>query len=183
MKSVSKKLKLTTLMLATACIGLVLVCPHWREAIGANGYGYGYGYGYIDIKPSSCPNPINTKSRGVLPVAVLGTEELDVTTIDPATVALGRESVDCYVLPLRWSYEDVATPFEGDLCDCHELHGDGYLDLTLKFNNQELVECLALGDVTGETVPLILTGDMKEEFNGTRIEGSDCVWILEKNDK
>lgn len=40
----------------------------------------------IDIKPQSCPNPINVKSRGVLPVAILGTAEFDVTTIDPASI-------------------------------------------------------------------------------------------------
>ena len=34
----------------------------------------------LDIKPGSCPNPISGISRGVLPVAVLGTADLDVTT-------------------------------------------------------------------------------------------------------
>lgn len=28
----------------------------------------------LDIKPQSCPNPLNTKSKGVLPVAVLALE-------------------------------------------------------------------------------------------------------------
>ena len=39
----------------------------------------------VDIKPGSCPNPFNTKSKGVLPVAVLGTKDLDVTTVDWAS--------------------------------------------------------------------------------------------------
>ena len=35
----------------------------------------------FDIKPKSCPNPINTKDKGVLPVAVLGSETFDVTRL------------------------------------------------------------------------------------------------------
>ncbi|MFX0199218.1 MAG: hypothetical protein ACFFCW_24105 [Candidatus Hodarchaeota archaeon] len=133
----------------------------------------------IDIKPESCPNPIKLKSKGVLAVAILSTEDFDVTQIDPASVKLSREGVGVGVAPLRWAYEDVATPFEGELCDCHMLGPDGYLDLTLKFDVPELVEDLELNDVAGETIPLILTGNLKEEFGGTLIDGGDCVWVLE----
>src|SRR4030042_5245628 len=42
----------------------------------------------VDIKPGSCPNPMNVKSRGVLPVAILGTAEFDVTTIVPESIQL-----------------------------------------------------------------------------------------------
>ena len=133
---------------------------------------------YVDIKPSSCPNPLNLKSKGVLPVAVLGTEDFDITTIDPSTIQLSREGFeDIEVTPLRWSYEDVATPFEGELCDCHEEGADGYMDLTLKFDTQELVEALGLSDEAGNTIPLTLTGNLKEEDGGTPIEGEDCILV------
>jgi hypothetical protein len=132
----------------------------------------------VDIKPGSCPNPLNLKSKGVLPVAVLGTEDFDVMTIDPSTIQLTREDVEREVAPIRWSYEDVATPFEGELCDCHDLNGDGILDLTLKFNTPELVETLELSDEAGNTIPLTLTGNLKEEEGGTPIEGEDCIWVL-----
>jgi beta propeller repeat protein len=132
----------------------------------------------IDIKPGSCPNSFNVKNKGVMPVAVLGTMDFDVTTIDPETIKLTREPVDCFVQPIRWSYEDVATPFEGELCDCHDLNGDGYMDLTLKFDTQELVSCLALEEVAGETIPLTLSGNLKEENGGTPITGEDCVRVL-----
>lgn len=66
----------------------------------------------VDIKPGSCPNPINVKSKAVLPVAILGTEFLDVIDVDVAAVSLKG------VAPLRFDYEDVATPFDGELCDC-----------------------------------------------------------------
>lgn len=136
----------------------------------------------IDIKPGSCPNPLNSKRKGVLPVAVLGTEGFDVTTIDPATIRLTREGYDG-VPPLRWSYEDVATPFEGELCECHDLNGDGYLDLTLKFSTQEVIATLGLEGEAGNTIPLLLTGNLKEEFDRTPIEGSDCVRVLSTSEE
>jgi hypothetical protein len=133
---------------------------------------------YVDIKPGSCPNPLNKKSKGVLPVAVLGTEDFDVTAIDPETIELTLEGVEGGVLPLRWNYEDVATPFEGELCDCHELEGDGILDLTLKFDTQDLVGELDLCDFDdGEEIPLTITGYL---YDGREIKGADCIRVLEK---
>jgi hypothetical protein len=42
----------------------------------------------VDVKPTSCPNPLNLTSNGLVPVAILGTADLDVTTIDPASIRL-----------------------------------------------------------------------------------------------
>ena len=139
----------------------------------------------IDIKPGSCPNPFNAKSKEVLPVAVLGTEDFDARTIDPATIQLTREGYEVGVSPLRWSYEDVATPFEGELCECDELGPDGYVDLTLKFDTQEVKDTLDLDDedVAGNTIPLLVTGKLKEDAGGTPIAGSDCVWVLKTGKK
>lgn len=132
----------------------------------------------IDIKPTSCPNPINFKSKGVLPVAILGTGDFDVTTIDPDTVRLEG------VAPLRWKTEDVATPYVGEVtadcpgCECcHEEGLDGHADLTLKFSTQEIVA--ALGYVAnGDCLILQLTGSLKEEFDGTPFMGEDVVKII-----
>jgi uncharacterized repeat protein (TIGR01451 family) len=111
---------------------------------------------FIDIKPGSCPNPLNTKSKGVLPVAILGTEDFDVLEIDPASIRLESSAA-----PIRSSYEDVATPItDGEECDCTEDGPDGYLDLMLKFENQEIVDA--------------------ELFDGTPVESQDCVIISRK---
>jgi len=134
----------------------------------------------IDIKPDSCRNPLNLKSKGVLPVAVLGTQEFDVTTIDPQTILISREGIEEGIAPIRYSYQDVATPFEGELCGCHDLNGDGYLDLTLKFETQELIEQLDLNEVAGETISLTISGNLKEKDGGMPIEGQDCVWVLKQ---
>jgi hypothetical protein len=123
---------------------------------------------YVDIKPGSCPNPLNSKSKGLLPVAICGTPDFDVMDIDPATILLAG------VPPIRFAYEDVATPFMGDLCDCHELNGDGYMDLTLKFKTQDIVAII--GTTTDrEWRTLTLTGNL---IGGELFEGQDCVWIV-----
>ena len=133
---------------------------------------------YVDVKPASWPNPLQLKDKGVLPVAVLGTEEFDVTTIDPETIMLTLEGVAEGVSPLRWSLEDVATPYIGEPCGGHDLEGDGYLDLSLKFKAEEVIETLGLDAFSdGDVVILILTGNLKEEHGGTPIQGQDCIVI------
>ena len=127
---------------------------------------------YVDIKPTSCPNPLNVKSKGVLPVAILGSEDFDVNTIDIASVRLDG------VAPVRSSYEDVAAPLaDSDECECTTEGPDGYLDLTLKFKTQEIVE--AIGEVNhGDVLPMMLTGVLSDE---TPIEGADCIVIRGKH--
>ncbi len=138
---------------------------------------------HVDIKPGSCSNPINVKSKGVLPVAVLGIEDFDVTTIDPSEILLSRDGIEEGVSPLRWSYEDVATPFEGEPEACHERGGDGYMDLTLKFDVPELVGTLALNQLAGETILLQLTGILPDEYAGTPIVGEDAIRLLDRGRK
>jgi hypothetical protein len=122
----------------------------------------------VDIKPGSCPNPLNVRSKGVLPVAVLGTKDFDVKAIDVASIRLAG------IGPDRSSYEDVAAPVS-DTNDCDRITDgpDGFLDLTLKFETQRIVE--AVGDVNdGDQVQLELIGVL---FDETPIEGADCILI------
>jgi len=125
----------------------------------------------FDIKPQSCPNPLNVKSKGKIPVAILGTSEFDVVDIDPTTLLLEG------IAPIRWAIEDVTTPVEGgEQCDCTTDGSDDFDDLILKFNTQELVA--ALGSVNnGDELILTITGNL---LDGTPIEGSDCVIIKAK---
>lgn len=127
----------------------------------------------VDIKPGNCPNPLNIKSRGVLTVAVLGSDDFDVTTIDANSIRLA--GVD----PIRRSYEDVATPVsDGNECECITEGPDGYRDLTLKFKTRDIINELedTLGElIAGEELVLTLTGFLND---GTLIEGADCVLIL-----
>ena len=123
----------------------------------------------VDIKPQSCPNPLNVKNKGVIPVAVLGSAEFDISQIDAATVELEGVSSDGRTL----TPEDVATPFEGELCECHTRAGDGFTDQVFMFDAQAIVA--ALGEVTNnEERELTLTGSL---LDGTPFQGSDCVRI------
>ena len=136
----------------------------------------------LDIKPRSCPNPINVNlfnidppknakvmKGGMLPVAILGAENFNVNDIDVSTVLLEG------VVPIRESYEDVATPAEnGGECECITSGPDGYVDLTLKFKKLEIVAALGIVAV-GDVIPLTITGQLND---GTQFEGVDCVWVV-----
>jgi hypothetical protein len=92
-------------------------------------------------------------------------------------VRIHAEGVEEGVPPLRWAYEDAATPYTGDPGGGHELTGDGYTDLVLHFDTQEVVDTLELCVYDDETVPLIVRGNLHEEHDGTAIEGQDYVWL------
>ena len=109
----------------------------------------------------------------MLAVAVLGSEDFDVNTIDAASIFLDG------VPAIRSSYEDVAAPAaDGNECECTTEDPDGYIDLTLKFKTQEVVEELIQtpGELAkGQTLVLTLTGVLAD---GTSIEGTDCVVLV-----
>ena len=127
----------------------------------------------VDIKPGACPNPLNLASRGVLPVAISGSEDFDVDMIDVATIRFEG------IAPIRSNYEDIATPVaDGNVCECNTEGPDGYVDLTLKFKTQAIVEQIVnmFGDlVEDDELVLTLTGTLSD---GTHIEGTDCVRIV-----
>ena len=103
----------------------------------------------IDIKPGSNPNSINLKSKGVIPVAVLTTDEFDAGTIDPDTVKFAG-----------------ASPVRSTLCDVDE---DGDMDMLFHFKTQNLVE------LEEDSTDAKLTGDTTD---GQQIEASDEVRIV-----
>lgn len=137
----------------------------------------------VDIKPQSCPNPLNSKAKGVLPVAILGTSDFDVFDIDLSTVTLSRgDGVGGEVYPLDGPpgpepyYYDVGTPFNGtftvDCYDCTEEGPDGYTDLTLKFDIQLLLDAID-GDLQdGDCLALQVTGEL---LDGTPFAGGDYI--------
>ncbi len=135
----------------------------------------------VDIKPGSWPNPINKGSKGVISVAICGTEDFDVMTIDPGTVQMFIEGIEEGVSLLRWSYEDVATPYQDetpDDPDGHEETADGYIDLVFKFDTQEVVSTLGLCEIEDWMfVKLFIRCNLFDEEGGTPIEGFDWVRI------
>lgn len=125
----------------------------------------------IDICPEKCPNTLDVGSKGQLPLAILGTEVFDVTQIDPDSVYLEG------VYRKRYNYEDVTGPHECDCgFDCES--PDGNVDMTLKFDRKQIIP--VIGEVNdGDVIELTLTGNLKSEFGGTPIQGTDTI-IIEK---
>jgi hypothetical protein len=72
----------------------------------------------IDIKPGNSTNNINLKSRGVVPVAVLTTDDFDAGNINPDTVEFAG-----------------ASPVHTTLCDVDE---DGDMDMLFHFRTRKL---------------------------------------------
>jgi hypothetical protein len=110
-------------------------CPYWTDVT-------------IDVKPGSDPNSINLGSKGVVPVAVLTTDEFDAGSVDPASVVFADAS------PVRWALEDV--------------DGDGDVDLVLHFRAQELA-------LDASSTEATLTGST---YDGQEIQGTDSVRIV-----
>ena len=104
----------------------------------------------IDVKRCSCPNSINLKSRGVVPVVVWTTQDFDASTIDPDTVLFADAE------PVRWTLDDV--DYDGDL------------DLLLHFKTQDL-------NLTESSTEATLTGTT---YGGQPIQGTDSVNIVPK---
>jgi hypothetical protein len=139
----------------------------------------------VDIKPGSCENPLNIKSKGVLPVVILGTDTFDVSLIDPASIRLVIDSVG--IAPFRSKINDVATPPASpstclDTCTDTETAPDGFPDLILKFRTQQIVTALGGWDVLtdGQCVILDLAGVLADS---SAIDGQDVVTILKKGKK
>jgi hypothetical protein len=130
----------------------------------------------FDIKPGSCPNPFNVKQQGVTPMAIVGTEDFDVTLVDPESIVLiGPDGG--LTPPIKWSYDDSTAPPEGEEpCDCYEGGGDGYLDLVFHFESQDIVGIL--GAVSDWDV--VVLGMEAELFEGPDIVGEDCIRIIKK---
>jgi hypothetical protein len=138
----------------------------------------------IDIKPGACPNPWNRQGRGVLTVAVVGTEDLDVTQIDASSVVIARaDGLGGSLAPNEGppgpqsTVKDIATPFEAtQTCECEHLGADGIVDLSLSFRTDDLVETLYLGELSEGAMPeLIVSGTL---LDGTPFEGRDCVQLV-----
>ena len=103
----------------------------------------------VDIKPGSSQNSVAVRNKGVIPVAILGTDSFDATDVDPSTLAFGPGGA-----PIAHGNGHI-----------EDVDDDGILDLMAHFRTKETgITC---GDV-GAT----LTG---ETFGGLAIEGSDSV--------
>ena len=116
----------------------------------------------VDIKPDGDPNSVSLTDRGVLPVAILGSDRLNAAQVDPDTIRLGGVKMtsrgSTKVPKLSYSLADV--------------NRDGYDDVIAFFSVQELVSA---GALSSATTALVLSGNL---FDGTALQGTDAVQIV-----
>jgi hypothetical protein len=121
----------------------------------------------VDIKPGSYPNCFNINGNGVIPVAILGSDDFDVTQIDVATLEFagldvrvkGNGTPQC-------SVEDVSGDFTFP-----EGAPDGYDDLVCQFVDDP-------NEWKPDNSTATLTGNLKAEYDGTPFHGTDEICIV-----
>ena len=104
----------------------------------------------IDIKPGSDPGSINPASRGVIPVAILGSESFDVADIDLTTLVFGP---------------DGATPAHRRGGHAEDVNGDGAMDLVSHFWTQDT-------GITSEEERVCVSGKL---LAGAAFEGCGAI--------
>jgi hypothetical protein len=110
----------------------------------------------IDIKPGSYPNIINLRSSGVIPVAILSSDNFNaVTEVNPDSLFLVGAKVK------------MAGRSDKALCHREYVNSDNYLDLVCQFENELQA---AIGDSTA-----VLEG---KTFSGVHIRGEDTIRII-----
>jgi len=104
----------------------------------------------IDIKPGSDQNSINLKSKGMVTVAILTTENFDAyTVLDPISVIFAG------ALPVHYNGEDI--------------DDDGDEDMVFHFRTQSLIE------LDENSIEAFLTG---LTYEGQPVTGMDSVKIV-----
>ena len=95
----------------------------------------------------------------MIPVAILGSDVFDVTTVDPGTVALEGQTVAARGKAGRL------------LAHIEDVNGDGFMDLVVQIEDVD-------GGFASGSGYATLTGNLLAEFGGTPIEGTDEICVV-----
>ena len=119
----------------------------------------GTGEAQIDIKLCSNPNGYNCRAKGVVPVTIFGTTDLDVNGIDISSLRLCRadQPDSCTAAPKSWSFSDRGDPgldMGSSRCavinkvEQHFRNPDGLTDLDAAFNNEQVSQLIGCDSLT-----------------------------------
>jgi hypothetical protein len=109
----------------------------------------------VDIKPGGDPNCFNINGHGVIPVAVLGSDSLDVIDVDISTLSFGG-------LALRMRGN------KGAICGYEDSNDDGMQDLVCQFEDDPSAWSVGSDSAT-------LSGEL---LDGSPFEGSDSICVV-----
>ena len=134
----------------------------------------------LDIRPGSCKNPFNVKSKGIVTMALPGRVGFRADSVDLSRVFLIGPSGES-IRPLRVKLDDVTSPRRpGDppICDCGSSDSgpgpDRVADAVLQFGADQVIRALGAARDGLQSGPVLLSvfGYMKDS---TFFQGSDCV--------
>jgi hypothetical protein len=137
-------------------------CPLDAEDLDGTRDGDGCPDPVIDIKPGSAENPINLRSRGVIPVALLGEASLDVTQLDVDTLRFGR----CGFVEARPAHDLGDT--RRTRKHVEDVNGDGHVDLVTHYRQSEAKF------VAGDDEACLVVNNL----NGAPLLGIDAIKIV-----
>ncbi len=128
---------------------------------------------FVDIRPLACPNQVvvNPRSRGLLPVAIVGSSTFDVKQVNVKQISMNGQIVPVHVArPF-----DLTSPTDTTDCSCSVGRPDRIRDLVVYFSLEDVIEGLGLESmVNGAKVPVTVEGVLGD---GRPFAGIDCVTV------
>jgi len=118
----------------------------------------------VIVNPDRNINCLKTMELGEVKVAVMGSDELDVTKIKPESVALSCEKTGESVQPVAFELEDISA--------------DGNTDLVMIFDSHEMIVKFDLKNCFCKEASLKVMANVDESAGTKAISGSGKTLVL-----
>ena len=127
-----------------------------------------------DLKPGSCPNPLNLRARGVVPAALVATGPDDAALIDLGSVTLeGVPALRCVLSDVTAPWDEAAS---GSCCGTP--NPDGMPDVQCHFDRIAVAAAICATHVPppadGDQVVVTLRA---LTLDGSEVSATDCARI------
>jgi len=128
----------------------------------------------VDLMLSDCATAFDTTVGGTLDSGLFGKQGYNVGTFQPTSLVLYRpDGVGGTVVPLSEVAQELGTPSLAN--GCSSTQADGWLDLLLTFDRQQLVQVLKLDQEPEDAVVVLrLAG---KRLNGKSFQGHETLRI------